>query len=168
MSEDTPDITLQQQQALTKEQLLAEARLFLNTTRTMTLATVDDQGRPHACNLQYAADENMRLVFVSNDASQHSQHVQVRPDVAATIYAHDDRPEHIHGLQLHGQISTLTDPTDANAAFELYTQRYPFVAVTPRFRQIIESMQFYRFTPTWLRWIDNRRGFGWKQELTLT
>ena len=40
----------------------------------------------------------------------------------------------------------------------------PFVAAL---KPLIARNQLYVFTPTWLRLVDNRRGFGYKQEWTL-
>jgi len=88
--------------------------------------------------------------------------VDRRPEVAVTIYAPDDRPEQIHGLQLHGQ---CIPAPDRSAALEVYLARFE-AAREPPYRQALEKQTLYRIRPTWLRWIDNRRGFGWSVEIT--
>lgn len=132
--------------------------------KTASLATADALGRPFAANIQYAHDAAYRLYWVSSEAAQHSENLENRADAAITIYAHLDSPELIHGLQLHGQVAPL-DRAAAEDTLPLYTAKYPFVA-DPPFSEAVSRQRFYCFTPTWLRWIDNRRGFGWKIEKT--
>lgn len=138
---------------------------FLALCKTATLATVDADGNPCAANIQYASDHAFRLTWVSSESSAHSVNLGVQSNAAITIYAHQDAPESIHGLQLRGTAEALSgQQADESAA--LYTAKYPFVAEPP-FRDAVLKQRFYRFTPRWLRWIDNRRGFGWKREITL-
>jgi uncharacterized protein YhbP (UPF0306 family) len=142
--------------------LRQEVSAFLAVCRTATLATADRDGRPHAACVQCVADPRWRLAWVSAPGSLHSKHLMDRPDCAVTIYGHDDRPEHIHGVQMHGTATTI-EGDDRAAALELYRGKFPFVVDEP-FASAIDKQGVYRFTPTWLRWIDNRRGFGWKIE----
>lgn len=139
---------------------------LLESSRTASLATVNEHGRPHAANVQYVHDQRRRLYFVSDSASAHARHIARTGDIALTIYAHpDDRPERIHGLQLHGRCRMLTEPEDRRHGRDLYLQKYTFVADSPDLRRAVEAQPIYRVTPTWLRWIDNRRGFGFKHEI---
>ena len=85
-----------------------------------------------------------------------------------TVYAHDDRPQCIHGVQMRGRVARVTDAESWNRAWELYTAKFPFVAAHPEFKEMIERQAFYRFVPGWIRWIDNRKGFGWKVEQKIT
>lgn len=145
-----------------------EVGVFLATSRTLALATVDEHGHPHACNVQYAIDDALRMVWVSSPRSAHSQHIERDGRVAATVYGHDDRAHNIHGLQLRGTAERLTDPGECNAAWELYTTRFAFVAALPQFRELLQKQAFYRMQANWARWIDNRKGFGWKLERDLS
>jgi len=144
-----------------------EIGIFLATCRTLSLATNDPSGHPHACNIQYAVNEKLEMFWVSSPNSEHSQNIQTNPHAAATIYGHDDRAQNIHGLQIRGTVESLSDPADCNVAYELYTSRFAFVAALPQFQDILSHSTFYRMKPTWMRWIDNRRGFGWKVEKEL-
>jgi len=138
---------------------------FLATCKTASLATVDAQGQPCAANIQYAHDSTWRLYWVSSAASAHSVNLGAKPQAAVTIYAHQDQPENIHGLQLRGDAAELNDDK-RSAALSLYQAKYPFVAEPP-FDSLIDQQGLYGFTPNWVRWIDNRKGFGWKVEKTL-
>ncbi|WP_428389497.1 pyridoxamine 5'-phosphate oxidase family protein [Mucisphaera sp.] len=144
-----------------------EVSLFLAACRTASLATSAADGTPHAANIQYASDGGFRLLWVSSPNTEHSQHTAQNPRAAITVYAHDDRPQSIHGVQMRGTVQPIENPTEWNNAWEAYTAKFPFVAIDPGFKVMIEKQSFYRFTPTWLRWIDNRRSFGWKVERDL-
>lgn len=147
--------------------------LFLATSRTLGLATCGADHRPHAVNVQYAhvpdaarlAVDGWRLYFVSSPNSLHARHIAENAAVAATVYGHDDQAGHIHGLQLVGVAEVLPDESDAwHHAWDLYIQKFTFVAAMPDFRRRVKDQRFFCITPHWLRWIDNRRGFGWKVE----
>jgi len=138
---------------------------FLAVCRTASLATVDHHGAPYAANIQYVSDDAWRLYWVSSASAKHSQNLDADPRAAVTIYAHQDSPELIHGLQMRGRAEVL-DPSKVDQALTLYAQKYPFVSGPP-YDAAMRMQLFYRFTPAWLRWIDNREGFGRKFEKTL-
>jgi uncharacterized protein len=151
-----------------KIHLLREAAKLLTDCRTASLATVDEQGHPHAANIQYVHDDPLRLYFVSSDDAAHSRHIITNPAVALTVYHHaDEDPASIHGLQLHGQAQPSTGEAERNRVLTLYAARFPFITADPALRAMVEKQTFYCITPTWLRLIDNRRGFGWKAESEL-
>ena len=143
-----------------------DIRLLLALCRTASLATVDDQGLPHAANVQYACDDAMSLVWVSSEKSAHSQHLMQRLRAAVTVYAHQDSPTEIRGVQMRG-IVTIERDERRDLALHLYRSKFPFVTEEP-YRTAVSKQTLYRFTPSWLRYIDNRRGFGWKVELDLS
>ncbi|MEM9882652.1 MAG: pyridoxamine 5'-phosphate oxidase family protein [Planctomycetota bacterium] len=147
-----------------------EIELFLATSRTATLATVDGEGCPYAANVQYAHDSGWRLIWVSSPTSQHSRHLAERADAALTVYAHRDHAETLHGLQLRGTVAPAIAKGQAEwrRVWDRYTAKFDFVRSLPQFRDAAERQSFYVFTPSWLRWIDNRRGFGWKVEKELS
>ena len=141
---------------------------LMSEWRTASLATVDDDGCPHAANVNFVHDNDLNMYFISKPASAHASHIVRDPNVAMTIYAHVESHRDIHGIQLRGQCIALSDKVDRNAAFDLYAAKYPFVASNVAVRTIVKSETFYRLTPAWLRLTDNRVRFGWKQELDLS
>lgn len=142
---------------------------FLAVCRTAALATADAGGVPHAANVQFVADARWRLWWLSSPESVHSRHVAERPVASVCVYGHDDRAEQIHGVQMSGVVSEVpTDSTPGVEALGLYRAKLAdAVAAVPDFDKVLARMRLYRFTPGWVRWIDNRNGFGWKRELTL-
>lgn len=139
----------------------SEAAFLLDQARTACLATADAQGDPHAANVQFVHLGRGQLLWASKPTSAHSEHLRTRPAVALTVYGHADvDPDGIHGVQLRGQ--ALPVALD-EALWRAYVQRFPVAAaMRPAFDA--GRQQLYRFEPTWIRWIDNRRGFGFKLE----
>jgi uncharacterized protein YhbP (UPF0306 family) len=155
-----------------RRRLAPQFHQFLHAHRTAGLATVDELGRPHAVNLWYAMDKQDRIYFVSSLDSAHSRHIVSDPHVALTVYGHAKSPMHIHGMQLHGLCASIPAPPEGDArtwrqAWKVYTERYPFVAEHELFTEAVKSQCFFRITPTWARWLDNRKGFGFKVEMSL-
>ncbi len=142
--------------------------VFLATCRTAALATVADDGSPHAANLQYVHDDRLNLFWVSSPGSAHSRHLAARPAAALAIYAHTDDPPNIHGLQVHGHAAPLAPNTDVHHhTLKLYLKKFTFVANNEKLKAAVTAQTLYKLTPTRLRYIDNRRGFGWKHEIDL-
>ncbi|MFK7790185.1 MAG: pyridoxamine 5'-phosphate oxidase family protein [Phycisphaeraceae bacterium] len=142
-----------------------EIETFLALCKTASLATVDSHGHPCAANIQYAHDKAWKLYWVSGMSSAHSVSIERSHEAAITIYAHQDQPEMIHGLQLRGT-AKIIDSDELEDTHGLYAAKYPFVTGPP-YDKAMKLQLFYCFTPTWLRWIDNRKGFGWKVEKTI-
>lgn len=132
---------------------------FLADHTTLTLATVGPDGLPHAAALFYAFDDDLNLIFLSDPSTRHARHIGARAPVAVTIQADGQAWQHITGLQLHG-VATLADET----ARIRYLARYPFIARSEALARALKNVQFYSITPHWIRLIDNRLGFGHKQE----
>jgi len=148
--------------------ITADAATLLTECRTLSLATVDGDGQPHVANIQYVHDDRLHLYFVSSEDAAHSQHITQRPDAALTVYHHDDtEPGTIRGLQLQGRVSVVTDEREQDTALTQYLSKFSFIANSHKLRGAVERQTLYCFTPTWLRLIDNRRGFGWKAETDL-
>ena len=131
---------------------------------TMTLATTGAEGEAHAAAVYFAAGADLALYFFSAAESQHSQDLKRRPQAAAAIYPEVSGWQAIRGLQLRGQVALVPHGAEWQAAWELYAGKFPFVK---GLKSIVASNALYAFTPRWLRLVDNRRGFGFKQEWDL-
>lgn len=141
----------------------AEA-LSLLSLSTLTLATSGGDGEPHAAALYFVADESLRLYFFSHPSSQHAQDIARDPRAAVAIYPECRSWEEIRGLQMRGEVQRVSSQTEWQAAWQRYLAKFPFVS---ELGQIVSQNALYVFVPRWLRWVDNRRGFGFKQEWTL-
>lgn len=149
---------------------------FLAEHNCMTLATVGPDGAPQAAAVFYAADEGFNLYFLSSPTSRHSQNLARQPAVAATIQADGQAWQSIRGLQIEGTACQVEDVRELAHAAHVYAGRFEFLkgllgvadAGGPAvLRGPVASSRFYVLRPTWLRLIDNTRGFGQKEELEL-
>ena len=128
----------------------------------MTLATSGEDGEPHAAAVYFAAaPDGLDLYFFSDANSLHSQDIERSPRAAAAIHPVVEDWAHIRGLQLRGQVQPLPQGEEWQRAWRIYLQKFPFVK---ELEAIVARNQLYRFRVTWARWIDNRQGFGFKEE----
>ncbi len=139
---------------------------FLAAHTTLTLATVATDGRPQAAPVFFAEMDDLSLIFISEQKSRHSQNVKWDGRVAAAIYADGQSWQSIRGIQLEGVCTALKGEA-AQAAQTVYLAKYPFIAENKLLAVMLNLVTFYQIKPTWLRLIDNSRGFGHKEELTL-
>jgi len=149
------------------DELRNEIDELLRNWRTAAIATVDADGLPHACNCFYVSDDDLRLHWISGESSAHSVHIAATGRCAIAVYAHtDEESSHIRGVQMHGRVEPVRDKPLNREIEAAYKDKYPFVRGL-KLAQLLLDKTFYRFTPTWARLIDNRKGFGWKAELEL-
>ena len=130
----------------------------------MTLATTGASGEPHAAAVYFAADPANRLYFFSETASQHAHDLDDNPQAAVTIQPLVTGYHEIRGLQLRGKVRPVPQGPEWDAAYALYQAKFPYVN---ELRQEVAQNTLYVFTPGWMRLLDNRRGFGYKEEKSL-
>ena len=68
-------------------------------------------------------------------------------------------------MQIEGDAHNVTDDDERTRALALYTAKFPFV--NEKFAALIAESVIFVLRPHWLRWIDNTRRFGYKQEFRL-
>jgi uncharacterized protein YhbP (UPF0306 family) len=128
---------------------------------TMTLATAGKHGEPHAAAVYFAADETFNLYYFSETSSQHALDSGQEPRAAVAIQAEVAGWQQIHGLQMRGMVRAVDSKHEWQAAWQLYREKFPFVL---DLENVITTNQLYAFTASWIRLVDNRQGFGFKQE----
>ena len=137
---------------------------FLREQRVLTLAIVDADGSPYAAALFYAVDKDLRLYVVSDPATRHGQAMLASGEVAGAIQPDRQQWHEITGVQFRGRCWQLTGAERARA-WEIYTARFPFLlhgnaALTAE----LAKTAMWCIEPGWMRLIDNRLGFGHKEE----
>lgn len=149
--------------------------LELLSLSTITLSTAGPKGEPHAAPVFFASRvelvpgkeslldglRNLELYFFSDRHSQHIQDLEREPLLAVALYPETPGWQDIRGLQARGRAEALLSEARWEAAWETYLAKFPFVS---EMKSIVASNTFYVFRPTWLRLLDNRRGFGFKDE----
>lgn len=141
-----------------------EDRSALWSLPAMTLATTGLDGIPHAAAVYFAAGEDHQaLYFFSAADSQHSLDLSANPQAAATIHPLVQSWQAIRGLQLRGRVRVVAPGDEWERAWGLYLVKFPFAV---SLKAVVARNTLYAFQPDWVRWIDNRRGFGHKEEWT--
>lgn len=130
----------------------------------LTLATSDAGGAAHAAPVYFAAGEGTRLYFFSDPASQHALNLAARPQAAAALHPLVSSWQEIRGLQLHGTVRVVPPGEEWQQAWALYQSKFPFVSAL---KDSIARSTLYVFEPSWVRQMDNRKGFGHKEEREL-
>lgn len=150
--------------------LRAEIEAFLAAHHTVSLATVDDQGTPHAANVLYAPD-GLGLYWMSDTEARHSRHIEARHRVTATVAPDYADFGKIRGLQIFGSARRIADEKELVLARAIMVARYGFLATLANgpaaLRAAFEKAGFYSLEAARITLIDNTRGFGHKETLEL-
>lgn len=131
----------------------------------LNLAYADEDG-PQACAVFFAPAPDGSLVFVSSRSTRHGRALASDPAgvrVAFTVQDDDQDWRTLRGVQGRGVCHRLTG-ADLDAARAAYVDRFPFAADDGRLARALASADHWSVHPTWLRLIDNSRGFGHKTE----
>lgn len=83
------------------EQVTEIVRNIVMENTYLTLATADDDG-PWCAPVQYVADDDLNLYFVSLPESRHMSHVKSNPSVAVAIFDSQQPPFTSRGVQIEG------------------------------------------------------------------
>ena len=108
---------------------VARARSMLAANQYLTLATADDDGRPWATTVWYAARQRTRpadaldveLVWLSHPAARHSRNLVVRPEVGISVFDSGQPAGAGDGLQL-AAVATEVDPADLDETAAVFPQ----------------------------------------------
>ena len=152
-----------------RDALRAEIEAFLAAHHTVSLATTDDDGAPHAACVLYVLD-GLALCWMSDTETRHSRHIEVRPRVTATVAPDYSDFSMIRGLQIFGTARRLAGG-ESLATSRRMVSRYGFLAKLasgpPALRAAFEKAGFYSLEPARITLIDNTKGFGHKETLEL-
>ena len=139
-------------------------RELLESISTMTLATADLQGNPHAASVYFVPvdiEKRWYLYFFSDEHSQHSCHIGQNPKTAAAIYPECQGWRDIKGLQLRGETHLVESKTEWDSAWRHYQGKFRFVR---SMKTVVAQNRLYVFVPNWIRLLDNSQGFGYNKE----
>lgn len=149
-------------------------RHFLDEHNTLTLATCSGD-KPWAATVFFASDADLNLYFVSDHRTHHGEDIAANPDVVATVNPDCDNWRDIRGLQIEGRAEVVEGLARVKA-LTLYLAKFPQIDALfskPKdeheetIAQRLKATNFYRLVPGWIRFIDNSRGFGFREEYEL-
>jgi len=145
---------------------------YLAARNSMTIASCNENV-PWAAAVFYVNDE-LDLYFLSSPASRHGWNMAANSRVSAAIHEdyHDWRE--IRGIQLEGRAERVRSPKLQLRFWELYNKKFPFVEAffTPGGLQElvlskVKGVRLYRIVPQAVYYLDNSRGFGHRELLSL-
>ena len=145
-----------------KPDTIARVRELLQSQTTMTLATVDERGRPYATPLFFFPRRDFALCWLSSGDSRHSINLLAQPHASVAIYASVDRWEKIRGVQMEGSVREIAEADERREIMAGYRRRF---GLKSALTAVIAQATLYEFRPAWIRYLDNARGFGYKVEL---
>ncbi|MFE6742165.1 hypothetical protein [Streptomyces tubercidicus] len=111
-----------------------------------------------------AAGAGPALYFVTATTTRHGRAL-AEPGARVAFTAQRDGQEWsgLTGIQGRGRCRPLAGEERA-AGWQVYVERFPFVASSDRLRAALERTTLWELRPDWLRLIDNGQGFGHKEE----
>lgn len=136
---------------------------YLDNHQVMTLATVGEDGVWAAA--VFYVNKGFDLYFLSASHTRHARHIAAAGRVAATIQEDYDGWEAIQGIQLEG-VARLLEGAERETAILLYEEKYPFVArADQQIQAALARVDWYRLRPDALYFVDNSRGFGFRDRV---
>ena len=156
-----------------RDEVSADARDYLARHNTVSLATVDAEGRPWASTVFYV-NVGLTLYYLSEPKTRHVQNSMVNRSVAATVNEDYRDWQEIKGIQMEGICEEVGGKRELARALSAYVKKYPFVArfLTPG--QLLRGMSvgghpldvhLYRLRPSRVLYLDNARGFSNRKEV---
>ena len=123
---------------------------FIKRHHVLTLATISSKGEPYCAACFYAYDkERNRLIFTSDEATNHAQHMAENSAVAIGITLETRIVGKVQGVQICGKAERGDDHDKA-----IYVKRFPYAALAP--------LHIWAVEPTFIKLTDNTLGFGKK------
>jgi len=147
---------------------------LLTGQAVMTLCTASD-GQPWASDV-YFAPLGYRLVFYSSPASRHMRSLLDNSACAATVHPTVSSWTDIHGLQMSGTVRALRNEDEAEQVAAAYLGKFPFArdlmsspgaAPADARQDRLQRVVGHVFVPSYIRYLDNRMGFGAKFSMLL-
>jgi uncharacterized protein YhbP (UPF0306 family) len=139
---------------------------FLRSHQVVTVAVAEPDGTAHAAALFYAVDDELNLYVLTESASRHGRAMARTGYVAGTIQRDKQKWQQIQGAQFHGRCRRLKGPA-RERGWNIFSARCPFVRnAGMTLTEALGKTALWRIEPAWIRLIDNRRGFGHKEEWT--
>jgi nitroimidazol reductase NimA-like FMN-containing flavoprotein (pyridoxamine 5'-phosphate oxidase superfamily) len=144
------------------------AKRVIDANRYMTLATVDDDGRPWATPVYFTPDRYRELYWISSPDAQHSRNLATRPDVGIVVF---DSQVPIGGAEavfMRGEAGEVPEPTEEECAIAFRPRFEGLASFAPQELMAPAKFRLYRATvtehwvlirgsdPVWGRGTDSR------------
>lgn len=141
-----------------------EIRAFIRGQSTLSLATIDSNGEPRCTPLFFMADDSLRVYWFSSSRSVHSRNCMRSAAASVAVYYPTRAWQQICGVQMKGSVAQSRDQSMRSLIMADFVSQFRLVGLAGL---AIRRSTLYCFTPWWLRFINNARGFGAKLEFRL-
>ena len=123
---------------------------FIKRHHVLTLATATSDGVPYCAACFYAYDkERNRLIFTSDDKTNHAQQMLQNANVAIGITLETRVVGKVQGVQICGKVERGNEEDK-----RVYIKRFPYAALAP--------LNIWAVEPSFIKLTDNTLGFGKK------
>ena len=130
----------------------------------MTLATVRDDGYPHATSVSYASD-GLDIYFGCTPRSQKARNIARSDKISLTVTPPYSDWNSIRGLSIGGRAKLLAEKPLIMRTEALFFAKFPFlVQYGPEDRS---DLTLFRITPEIISVLDYTKGFGHVEYVTL-
>jgi uncharacterized protein YhbP (UPF0306 family) len=138
---------------------------FLRGHQVLTLAVAGNAAAPHAAALFYAVDDKLRFYVVTDPGTLHGEAMAGGCPVAGTVQRDQQSWHQLQGIQFHApRAEQLLDDRSRRQGWGIYTTRFPFLPGNDVLTAALAKTALWRIEPDWIRLVDNRLGFGHKEE----
>ena len=123
---------------------------FIKRHHVLTLATATADGVPYCAACFYAYDkERNRLIFTSDEKTNHAQQMLQNKNVAIGITLETRVVGKVQGVQICGKAEQGNEEDK-----RVYIKRFPYAALAP--------LNIWAVEPSFIKLTDNTLGFGKK------
>ena len=147
---------------------LEQRRLILSILRradTLTVATVREDGWPHATVVSFVNDD-LDLYFGTAPHSQKMENIARDSRVSATVTPEHEASKPIQAISLAAEAERVTDPGELLKVAGLVLKKFPRPG-PPAPAAVLEGVAVVRLRPTIVSLLDYSRSFGQKDLIEL-
>lgn len=130
---------------------------ILDAADDLTLATLQDDGAPHATTVSFVND-GLAIYFGCSSTSQKARNLARDPRVAVTVDLPYDDWSQIRGLSISGRADRITAPHEVLEIGRLFLDKFPQVG--GQLEASEGEMALFCITPQRVSILDYREGFG--------
>ena len=140
-----------------RESLRRKAAAILREGRDMTIATLCEDGAPHAVVVSYAS-EGLTLYFGCSAHSRKALNLGRDGRAAATVTLPYGAWSEIRGVSLMGTARRVDDMAEIERVGRLMTEKFP--QVDEIVSEPYQSVRIFALTPAEISVLDYSQGFG--------
>lgn len=136
------------------------AKKIIKENEYLTLATVDEVGKPWVSIMAYSYDDKYNFYFVSLPSSRHSAHIRKNNSISFSIFDSHQPFGYGVGLQIEGTIKEAEENEYDNIKKVYLERSYPYGNVKNDFTDSLKKLikdrvyRFYKIKPT-VCWIND-------------